>query len=127
MFRWILKIPSNFIAPEYRYKIALVIDWGTFVWMVMPFNVINGPRTLQIIINKAFRINLDQFMKIFLDDFMVYSDMESHMMKLILDFQICNKYKISFNPKKCAFMVFLRFILGFIVSKEGKIRYPKKV
>jgi hypothetical protein len=66
-------------------------------------------------------------MKIFLDDFMVYSDMENHLMKLILYFQKCKEYKISLNPNKCAFMVFLGLILGFIVSKEVKILDPKKV
>jgi hypothetical protein len=62
-------------------------------------------------------------MKIFLDDFMVYSDMENHLMKFILYFQKCREYRISLNPNKCAFMVFFRFI----VSKEGKILDPKKV
>jgi hypothetical protein len=54
---------------------------------------------------------------------MVYSDMESHLIKLRLCFQKCREYIISLDPKKCAFMVFL----GFIVSKEGKILDPKKV
>jgi len=66
-------------------------------------------------------------MKIFLDDFIIYSDMENHLMKLKLCFQKCKEYRISLNPKKCAFIVFLRLILGFIVSKEGKILYPKNV
>jgi hypothetical protein len=30
------------------------------------------------------------------------------------------------NPKKNAFMGFSRMILGFIISKEGKLPYPKK-
>jgi hypothetical protein len=30
-------------------------------------------------LNKTFREHLDNFMKIFLDDFIVYSDMESHL------------------------------------------------
>ncbi len=34
-----------FITPNYRYKIAFVIDWGAFVSMVMPFGVKNGPPT----------------------------------------------------------------------------------
>jgi len=50
--------------------------------MVMPFGVIDGPPTFQRAINKTFRKYLDQFMKIFLDDFIIYSDMESHLMKL---------------------------------------------
>jgi hypothetical protein len=39
----------------------------------------------------------------------------------------CKEYKISLNPEKCVFMVFSELILRFIVSKEGKIPYPKKV
>ncbi len=31
------------------------------------------------------------------------------------------------NIHKCAFMVFSRMILGFIVSKEGKLPYLKKI
>jgi hypothetical protein len=60
-------------------------------------------------------------MKIFLDDFMVYNDMESHLMKLGLCFQKCIEYKICLNLEKCVFMVFSRLILRFIISKEGKI------
>ncbi len=53
--------------------------------------------------------------------------MESHMQKLRLCFQKCKKYGISLNLDKCAFMVFSRMILGFIVSKEGKLPNPKKI
>ncbi len=87
----------------------------------MPFGVKNGPPTFQRVINRAFKKYLDEFMKIFLDDFTVYSDMGSHLMKFKLWFQKCKEYRISFNPEKCAFMVFLGLILGFITSKEGKI------
>jgi hypothetical protein len=66
-------------------------------------------------------------MKIFLDDFIMYSDMESHLQKFKLCFQKCKEYGISLNPNKCAFMVFLWMILGFIVSKEGELPNPKKI
>jgi hypothetical protein len=66
-------------------------------------------------------------MKIFLDDFTIYNDTESHLMKLIFCFQKCKKYGINLYPKKCAFMVFLEPILRFIISKEGKILELKKV
>ncbi len=81
----------------------------------MPFGVKNGPSTSQRIINKAFKEYLNQFMKIFLDDLMIYNDMESHLMKL----RLCLK-----NAKN---MVFLGLILRFIVSKEGKILDFKEV
>jgi hypothetical protein len=66
-------------------------------------------------------------MKILVDDFTIYGDMESHLMKFRLCFQKCRKYIIIFNLEKCAFMVFSRLILRFIVSKEGKILDSKKV
>ncbi len=70
---------------------------------------------------------MDSFLKIFMDDFTMYSDMESHLQKLRLCFQKCKEYGISLNPDKCAFMVVLGMILGFIVSKEGKVPYPMKI
>jgi hypothetical protein len=42
-------------------------------------------------------------------------------------FSKVQKNGISLNPNKCAFMVFLGMILGFIVSKEGKLPNPKKI
>jgi hypothetical protein len=76
---------------------------------------------------KTFREYLDSFMKIFLDDFIVYSDMQSQLQKLKLCFRKCRKYGINLNPNKCAFMVFSGIILGFILSKEGKLLDPKKI
>ncbi len=66
-------------------------------------------------------------MKVFLDDFIVYNDMKSHLQKLKLCFQKCKEYGISLNLDKCAFMVFLGMILGFIISKEGKLPNLKKI
>jgi hypothetical protein len=95
-----------FIAVENRYKTTFVVDWGVFVWMVMPFGVKNGPPTFKRVISRAFKENLYQFLKIFLNDFMIYNDMESHLMKLKVCIKKCMEYRINFNPKKCAFMVF---------------------
>ncbi len=66
-------------------------------------------------------------MKIFMDDYIVYSNMESRLQKLKLCFQKCKEYGISLNPEKCAFMVFSGMILGFIISKGGKVLDPKKI
>jgi hypothetical protein len=66
-------------------------------------------------------------MKIFLDDFIVYNDMDIHLDSLRLCFQKCNEFGISLNPNKCVFMVFLGIMLGFAVSKEGKLLDPKKI
>jgi hypothetical protein len=40
-----------FITFENKYKTTFVIDWGTFVWMVMPYR----PPTFQRAVNRTFR------------------------------------------------------------------------
>jgi hypothetical protein len=83
----------------------------------MSFGVKNRPPTYKRTITKTFKEYLDNFMKIFMDDFMVYNDMESHLQKIRICFQKCRECGINLNLDKCAFMVFSRMILGLIVSK----------
>ncbi len=66
-------------------------------------------------------------MKIFLDNFTIFSDLSTHLEKLKKCFLKCKEFGISLNLNKCAFMVFSGTILGFIVSKEGKVMDFKKV
>ncbi len=94
------------IVQEDRYTTAFVIDWGVFIWKVIPFKVKYRPPTLQKAITKTLKEYLNNFKEIFLDDFTVYNDMESHLQKLILCFQKCREYGISLNLNKCAFLLF---------------------
>jgi len=66
-------------------------------------------------------------MKIFLNDLTIYNDMDTHVDKFRLCFQKCKEFGVSMNLDKCAFMVFSKMVLGFIVSKEGKLPNPKKI
>jgi hypothetical protein len=115
------------IAPKDQYKTAFITDWGAFIWVVMPFGVKNGPPTYQRVVTKALHEYIDVFMKTFLDDFIVFSDLSTHLEKFRKGFLKCREYDISLNPKKCAFMVCSGTILGFIVSKEGKTSDLKKI
>ncbi len=67
------------IALKDKHKIKFVTIWGAFICKVMLFGVKNGPPTYQKVVTKAFKKYLDNFMKIFLDDFTLYSDMESYL------------------------------------------------
>jgi hypothetical protein len=53
--------------------------------------------------------------------------MDMHLAKLRLCFQKCKEFGISLNPNKCAFMLFSRMILRFMISKECKLTNPKKI
>jgi hypothetical protein len=65
-------------------------------------------------------------MKIFLDDFTIFSDLSTHLEKFNKCFLRGQEFGISLNLNKCAFMVFSKTILGFIMFR-GKIMDPKKV
>jgi hypothetical protein len=56
-----------------------MMDWGVYIWRVMSFGVKSGPLTYEKIVTKAHTKYLDQFTKIFMDDLIVYIDMETHM------------------------------------------------
>jgi hypothetical protein len=66
-------------------------------------------------------------MKIFLDNFIIFNDLSTHLEKFRKCFLKYRKFGIILNPKKCIFMVFSRTLLGFIISKKGKVMDPKKV
>lgn len=90
---------------------------GMFVWVIIPFGLKNAPLTSQRIVNWAICDFISDFMKIFLDDFSIYSDIASHLVKLRLYFEKCCEYGISLNPKKCSLLVYLDVILGHVMSK----------
>jgi hypothetical protein len=115
-----------FLRPS-NFHIAFVTNWGAFVWVVMPFGVKNGPPTYQRVVTKAFREYINLFMKKQLDDFIVFSDLSTHLEKLIKCFLKCREYGISLNLENCAFMVCFGTILRFIVLTEGKTLDPKKI
>jgi hypothetical protein len=66
-------------------------------------------------------------MKLFLDDFSVFNNLDTHLPKLRLCFDKCWEFGISLNPKKYMFLVHLGVILGYMVSKEGKLPDSNKI
>ncbi len=94
------------------------------MWVVMPFGVKNGSPTYQRVVTKACCEYINIFMKIFLNDFIIFNDLLTHLIKLRVCLLKCVEFGISLNLNKCAFMVFSRTILGFIVSKESKVMDP---
>jgi hypothetical protein len=66
-------------------------------------------------------------MRLFLNDFNVYSDDATHLPKLQFCFEKYKEFGISLNPEKCLRMVIFGVILGHVVSKDGKFPDPKKI
>jgi hypothetical protein len=94
------------------------------VWVMMPFGVKNGLPIYQKVVTKVFCEYINIFMNFFLNDFTIFNDLLIDLEKLRKCFLKCREFSINLNLNKCAFMMFSRTILGFIVSKEGKVMDP---
>jgi hypothetical protein len=93
----------------------------------MPFGLKNVSPTYQWAMNMAFCEYLKVFMKLFLDDLNVFNDLNLHLAKLLLCFDKLQEFGICLNLDKCMFLVYSRIILGYVVSKEGKLSNLKKI
>jgi hypothetical protein len=77
--------------------------------------------------NKVFEVFLAFFLRIFINDFRVYSDRSFHLTKLELAFQRVDGSKVTLNPKKATISFSERKMVGDIVSKDEVVTNPEKL
>jgi hypothetical protein len=92
----------------------------------MPFGLKNVPPTYQWTMSMAFCEYLGVFMKLFLNDFSVFNDLKTYLAKLWLCFWKMPwiQYQLEFG--KVHVFGLLMVILGYVISKVGKLPNPKK-
>ena len=91
------------------------------------FGLKTAPTTFQRVIQEIFGDYIPAFMKLFLDDFVVYSQKSELFEHLQLCLEHCWQGQLSLNPAKCTFRVTSGALLGHIVSQEGIAVDPDKV
>uniref|UniRef100_A0A3Q7EXF3 CCHC-type domain-containing protein n=1 Tax=Solanum lycopersicum TaxID=4081 RepID=A0A3Q7EXF3_SOLLC len=101
---------------------ACVTRYGAFDWLVMPFGLTNAPATFCTLMNRLFHSYLDQFVVIYLDDIVVYSNnIEDHVEHLCKVFKILRDNELYVKREKCSFAQPTVHFLGHTVS-HGEIR-----
>ena len=86
----------------------------------MPFSLKNAGSTYQRMITKMFEPQLGKNIKIYIDDMMVKSKLESeHINDLGNIFEILRRHKLQLNASKCSFGVGSRKFLGYMVTHYG--------
>ena len=110
------------IADGDEPKTACVTRYGAFDWLVMPFGLTNAPATFCTLMNRLFHSYLDQFVVVYLDDIVVYSDnMEDHVEHLCKVFKILRDNELYVKREKCSFAQPIVRFLGHTIS-HGKIQ-----
>ena len=108
------------VHPDDQLKTTFRTKWGTYAYQKMPFGLINVGNTFQRAMDIAFKGLVNKSVVIYLDDITVYSKKRgNHLRDLKQNFQRCQRYGISLNPKKFFFALSEGKLLGFIVSKSG--------
>jgi len=108
------------IAAEDRHKTAFVTGQGQFEYTVLPMGLCNSPGVFMALMNDTFRAYLDQFVLVFLDDIIVYSDtLEDHERHLRLALQRLREQRLYAKLSKSALCQTEVEFLGHYVGRDG--------
>lgn len=116
------------IAQGEEWKTAFRCRYGHFEYQVMPFGLMNAPGTFQAFVNDILRDYLDDFVVVYLDDILIYSEtLEEHTAHVKKVLQKLEAAGISLKLEKCAFDQQEVHFLGFIIGVNGISMDPIKV
>lgn len=114
------------VNKEDQKKTAFTTPWGTFMYAIIPFGLMNTSATFKRAMDIAFVG--DKFVVIYLDDITVFSKFdEEHLDHLKNNFDKCRRFGLSLNPKKSIFSLEEGKLLGHIVSRDGVKIDPARV
>ena len=109
-------------------KIAFKTRYGYFEFTVMPFGLTNAPTAFMDLMHRVFQPYLDQFVIVFVDDILIYSQSEwEHEYHLRIVLQLLRDHQLYAKFSKCEFWLTEVRFLGHVVSASSVSVDPKKV
>ena len=109
-------------------KTAFRKIYGNFEFIEMPFGLTNAPAEFMDLMHRVFQPYLDQFVIVFVDDILIYSQLErEHEDHLWIVLQLLRDYQLYAKFSKCEFYLNEVRFLGHVVSASGVSLDPKKV
>lgn len=111
------QFPLSNNAKKYA---ACITPEGIFKYNCMTFGFKNAPAFFQRFMNIAFKDHIGIFVRIYVDDIVIYSDnFLDHLKHIEIILNILEKCNIKANRDKCHFFLKEMRVLGKIISKEG--------
>ena len=100
-----------------EWKTAFKTKYGLYVWLVMPFELTNGPSTFIRLMNHILHAFIGKFVVAYFDDILIYSkNLDDHFIHLKYVLDVLRKERLFANFKKCTFCTDKLMFLGFVVS-----------
>ena len=94
----------------------------------MPFGLTNAPAAFMDLMHRVFQPYLDQFVVVFVDDILIYSQSEwEHEDHLRIVLQLLRDHQLYDKFSKCEFWLTEVRFLGHVVSASGVSLEPEKV
>eukprot|EP00253_Pinus_taeda_P026220 PITA_26220 len=116
------------IAKGDEKKTMIVMTYGSFEFLVMPFELCNAPATFCTSMNDVVRPYLDSFVVVYLDNIVVYSgNMEDHKKHLSMVFEALKVNQLYLKKSKCVFVQTKIPFLGHIVGQGYIQMEPSRV
>ncbi|KAA3487907.1 DNA/RNA polymerases superfamily protein [Gossypium australe] len=101
-------------------KTAFRTRYGHYEFLVMPFGLTNAPTVFMDLMKRIFRLYLDRFVMVFIDNILIYSrDENEHAEHLRIVLQTLREKKLYVKFSKCEFWLHEFSFLGHIVSASG--------
>ena len=94
----------------------------------MPFGLTNTPSAFMDLMHRVFQPYLDQFVVVFMDDILIYSQSERHHedhLRVVV--QRSRDHRLYSKFSKCKFWLTKVRFLGHVVSASGVSVDPEKV
>lgn len=116
------------VTEDHIHKTAFRTNVGHWEFLVMPFGLTNAPASFQRLMNKVFQQDLNEFILVYLDDILIFSEtLEEHWEHLRVALQRLKDAKLYGRLHKCEFLKDRIEYLGFEVSGEGVHTSPEKI
>ena len=97
-------------------KIAFRTRYGHFEFTVMPFGLTNAPAAFMDLMHRIFQPYLDQFVVVFVDDILIYSQSEwEHEYHLRIVLQLLRDHQLYTKFNKCEFWLTEVRFFGHVV------------
>jgi hypothetical protein len=116
------------VHPDDQDKTSFTTPWGNFMYVKMPFGLMNTGATFQRVMDIAFMEESGKFIIVYLDDVTMFSrSNDEHLRHLRRVFEKYRRFGISLNPKKILFGLEEGKLLGHIISKDGIKIDPSRI